>query len=114
MSRGDLPSRPRKKCPLAERADYFTNGRRSDQVPRLARGPAEERVRLRVADDFFLRRVPAQLPAGAVSDVAEVAHERRLVADLDVGDRPLPRPHALDEILGVQVGPVLGRRLLAR
>src|SRR4051812_4692197 len=57
--------------------------RRSDQIPRLARLAPEELLRLVVADDLFLIRVPPQLsPADAVGNVPEVADDRRLVADL--------------------------------
>src|SRR5262249_6623570 len=44
----------------------------------------------------------------------EMADERGLVADLNVGDRPLSRTDALDEVFDVQIGPIFRGRFFAR
>lgn len=57
------------------------------ELPRLAVGPREPVVRLLVADEPLLGRIPLELAAQANGDVSQVAHGCRAVADFHVADR---------------------------
>src|SRR5262249_18566323 len=67
----------------------------------LAVFTAEERVRLRVAEDFALDWIPVDLAAQTHGDVREVTNLEHAVVGPDVGNGLLPRSHAFDEISGV-------------
>src|SRR5690349_16587681 len=77
--------------------------RASRELPRGTIGPFEHRVGFRVADDLFLRGVPADLAPQTDGDISEMTERRTAVADLDVADRSLPRFDAVEEILLVVV-----------
>jgi hypothetical protein len=76
-------------------------------LPLLARFASRQLVRLGVADELFLDRVPLQFAAELVADVAQVAHRGRAMAHLGRADRDrFARFHAFDP-----VAPVVARRI---
>jgi len=60
------------------------------QHPGLAILPRDQGVGFRVVNDFLGFGVPANLPADAISDVAEMSGDARLVLFLDVREGALP------------------------
>src|SRR5204863_9898897 len=84
----------------------------SNQVPRFARLPRQEFRGFGVVNNLLLRRVPADFVAGAVSNVPPMCNDRGMMPDLHVRRRLLPRADALDEILYVKRGGVLGGHFL--
>ena len=91
-----------------------------DRIRQLVRGPLgtiQVGVGLVVAGEKFLFGVPAERPPEPPGDAAEMTDGRRAVADLDVGNTPIARLDAVDEVLQVVVAPVkaevgVGKRLL--
>src|SRR5688572_20226444 len=73
---------------------------RSDRLvaPLLPLLAGDEGVRLLVADELLLHRVPRQLAAEPHGDPGQVADARRPVTDLRVADGLLPRLHRLEEV----------------
>src|SRR5688500_180376 len=61
----------------------------------------------RVADDLFLGRIPLDLAANAIGDIAQVPDDAGAVADLDIGDGFASCPHAIDEVLDVKIRCIL-------
>src|SRR5262249_50624241 len=55
-----------------------------------------------VADDFFLFAIPFQRTLKPGGDISQVAHDRRQVAFLDIGDGALAALHAIEEVADVQ------------
>src|SRR5215207_1280297 len=91
---------PRSRSPSARGYRPVRSDRRSNRLvapllPLLAR---EQGVRLLVADEFLLHRIPLQLAAEPDRDPREVAHARRAVPDLRVADWLFPRLHRLEEV----------------
>src|SRR6266511_3635528 len=87
------------------------------QFPLPTRFAAEFLVRRRVVHEHLLRRVPLQLSADAVTDVAEVADARGAVPDLRRADRLLAALDALQPVLlvvgaGVDAFLLLAERFL--
>src|SRR5437667_7637609 len=70
-------------------------------IPRFAIRAHQHFRRFRVADDFFLLRVPTNLPADAQRNVRQVTHRRDAMAALQIGVRFLPRLHAVEKIADV-------------
>src|SRR6476469_5489526 len=73
----------------------------SCKSPRRPVRPQEHPVRVAVADDFLRRRVPANRPADADSNVTQVTDRRRSMPDLDVADRLLTRLDAGEPVVPV-------------
>src|SRR5437773_1761147 len=74
-------------------------------------------VRIRVTDDLFLRRVPAQLAAESQRQIRQMADGANAMSALQIGDRLLPRLDAIEkvadvpfELVALAAGPVLGGR----
>src|SRR5205085_8116990 len=67
-------------------------------VPRRPVRPHEVSIGLRVANDLFLRGVPAQLASQPQRQIREVTNGADAMPALHIGDRLLPRLDAVEEV----------------
>src|SRR5215204_3680123 len=91
------PGRSANVCPIRVPSDRL--GLRVN--PRAAVRPAEQFIRLLVADHPLLPRVPGKRPAELLRDVGQDAARGRDVALLDVGYGATTRGDVLEQVLHV-------------
>src|SRR6516164_8218374 len=72
------------------------------QVPRRTVLNAYQFVGLLVPHDFLVRRVPDNLAAGAIGDIAKVGNGGDVMADPQVEDRLLARFHTVQKVMHVR------------
>ena len=97
--RKDQARVPRIRLDLRPLATNFVNNPALHlDLVTLAAFTCEERVRLGVADDLSLGRIPLEFSTQTHRNVREVAYFEHAVMGPDVGDRLLSRLHALDEV----------------
>src|SRR5688572_25960430 len=85
----------------------------SNQIPRLARHPAQKPRGFGVADDFFFRGLPSDFSACPQCNVSEMGDDGGAVSGLHVRYRALPSADAFDEILHVQSCGVISGHFLS-
>src|SRR5256885_16496409 len=75
--------------------------RPSFRVPGLAIRPGQHPGRFRVAEDFFLLRVPTNFSLGTQGNVRQMTDRGHLMAAFQIGVRLLPRLHAVEKVADV-------------
>src|SRR4051794_17456376 len=74
---------------------------RAGERPRTAVRPRDELLRFGIPDDALLRDVPLDPAAGPEGNVAKVAGDHGIVANLDIRARSLAGIHALEKVADV-------------
>src|SRR5438876_1690724 len=80
------------------------------QRPRLAILHADKFVRLGVAEDSLLLRLPRDFVPGAIRDVTQMRHGGNVMAEFEVEHGRLPGFHAVEEVAHVR-GPRISAAL---